>query len=61
MSENLDKTLSIVGRIIRKPLFSSLRINRVKEQMLHQREREEDDSQNIGHQAFLDKLFCCTH
>lgn len=57
LSENLEDTLEIVTKIILKPLFSGIRINHIKEMMNNLREAEEDDSINVGHNAYLEKLF----
>ncbi|MCK5615187.1 insulinase family protein [Candidatus Pacearchaeota archaeon] len=57
LSEHLEETLRIVTKIALKPLFSSLRINKIKKEMLFKRETEQDDSINVGHHAHLEKLF----
>ena len=60
LSEHLEDTLKITIKIMLKPLFSGLRIDAVKKQMLNQRKREEDNLINVGHNAFLEKLFAKT-
>lgn len=57
LSENLEDTLKIVTKIILKPLFSGIRINHIKEMMTNLGKVEEDDSINVGHNAYLEKLF----
>lgn len=60
LSEHLEKTLKITTQIMLKPLFSGLRIDLIKKQMIYQRKRQEDDSINVGHNALLEKLFAKT-
>lgn len=60
LSENLEDTLKIYSKIILKPLISGLRISKIKEQMVHQKERESDDLNALGHQAHMEKLFANT-
>ena len=60
LSENLGDTLKIYSKIILKPLLSGLRISKIKEQMVHQKERESDNSNILGHQAHMEKLFANT-
>jgi zinc protease len=57
LSDHLEETLKITTQIILKPLFSGLRIDSVKKQMIYHRKRQEDDSINVGHNALLGKLF----
>jgi predicted Zn-dependent peptidase len=60
LSEHLEETLKITTKIMMKPLFSGLRIDSVKKQMIYQRKRQEDDSINAGHNAVLEELFANT-
>jgi predicted Zn-dependent peptidase len=60
LSENLEATLNITTHIILKPLFSGLRINRIKKVMLYGRKIQEDDSINVGHNVTLEKFFAGT-
>ncbi len=60
LSEHLEETLRITAQILKKPLFSGLRIDLIKKQMIYQRKRQEDDSINVGHNALLEKLFANT-
>ena len=53
LSDYLDDTLEVFVSILRDPLFSSMRIDRVKEYMNSQRKIESDDNLNIGHLAHL--------
>jgi predicted Zn-dependent peptidase len=57
LSPNLERTLTILSKIILDPLFSSLRIDAVKDYMRHQSRVEEDDSVVIGHLASLQAFF----
>jgi len=57
LSENLEATLNITTQTILKPLFSGLRINRIKKVMLYRRKIQEDDSINVGHNVTLEKFF----
>jgi predicted Zn-dependent peptidase len=60
LSEHLEETLRITTQIMLKPLFSGLRIDSIKKQMIYQRKRQEDDSINVGHNALLAELFANT-
>jgi predicted Zn-dependent peptidase len=57
LSPNLEQTLKILSKIILDPLFSSLRIDTVKDYMRHQSRIEEDDSVVVGHLASLRAFF----
>ncbi|MBS3818425.1 insulinase family protein [bacterium] len=57
LSEYLESTLDLVTTIMGDPLFSGLRINRIKELMGHYRESESDDPLNVAHNAFTNSLF----
>jgi zinc protease len=57
LSENIEDTLKTITKIILKPLFSGIRINHIKETMINLGKAEEDDSINVGHNAYLEKLF----
>ena len=57
LSENLEDSLKLVSRIMSKPLFSGVRIDRIKEQMERQRKTSEDDSINLAHQALREAFF----
>jgi predicted Zn-dependent peptidase len=56
-SGNFEKTVGIVAGIMRDPLFSGLRIDRIKRFMGHFRDREQDDSINIGRLENLRAFF----
>ncbi len=60
LSEHLEETLKITTKIMLKPLFSGLRIDLIKKQMIYQRNKQEDDSINVGHNALLEELFAHT-
>jgi predicted Zn-dependent peptidase len=57
LSENLESTLSVFMRILKDPLFSGLRIDRIKDFMNNQRKVESDDNVNAGHLALLRSFF----
>lgn len=57
LSENLKDALKLESGILLKPLFSGLRIDRVKKQMEHQRETQEDDPVNAAHNYLLENMF----
>lgn len=56
LSESLEETLKIMAKIMTDPLFSGLRINLLKEQMLNQKKTEEDNPLNVAHNAHLEAL-----
>jgi predicted Zn-dependent peptidase len=57
LSENLEETLELISRIMRKPLMSGVRIDRVKKQMERQLKIEEDDSVNLAHNCVMAAYF----
>lgn len=57
LSENLEDTLDTITKIAFQPLFSGLRIQNVKNHMIHLREREEDDLKTVGHQTNIENFF----
>lgn len=60
LSEYLEDTLKLTSRIIRKPLFSGMRIDRIKKQMDRRREIETDEASNTAHYTFTDIFFHAT-
>jgi len=54
LSENLDNTLKITSKILNKPLFSNIRIDRIKKQMTRSREMELDEPVIAAHYAITD-------
>lgn len=56
LSENLKRTLQIVGGVIRKPLFSSLRIDNVKK-LMENREKATEDSPELTMELTLLNAF----
>jgi predicted Zn-dependent peptidase len=54
LSENLEDTLKITSQILGKPLFSNIRIERIKEQMTRSRKMELDEPVIAAHYAFAD-------
>ncbi len=57
LSENLEEAIKLSTQILQKPLFSGLRIDRIKESMEHQRKQQDDDPINAAHTAALNLLF----
>jgi zinc protease len=57
LSENLEEAIKLSTQIFLKPLFSGLRIDRIKEMMDHQRKRQDDEPINTAHNAALDMMF----
>lgn len=60
LSENLEDAIKLSTQILKKPLFSGLRIERIKELMNHQRKQLDDELINVAHTAALDALFAET-
>lgn len=57
LTENLEKTLKIIARVLRKPLFSGLRINNIKRYLKHRQRGEEDSSEQLMELTFFNTLF----
>ena len=57
LSDNFEDTVKIISGIIRDPLFSGIRIDRIKSFMRHFGEREQDESVNVGHLKNLAAIF----
>ena len=57
LSENLDEAMKLSTKILKDPLISGLRIDRIKEFMNHYRKLHEDEPINLAHAAALDNLF----
>ena len=57
LSENLKDSLVLISDIMLNPLFSSIRIKRIKENMLNRDKIEQDISRNIAFQTVRDSLF----
>ncbi len=57
LSENLKDSLVLISDVMLNPLFSSIRIKRIKENMLNREKIEQDISRNIAFQAAKDYLF----
>jgi len=57
LSEHFEDTLRIVSQSLFDPLFSAIRLDRVKESMNHQRLIQEDDAVQLGHQTQLRAVF----
>jgi predicted Zn-dependent peptidase len=57
LSENLEETVELISQLMKKPLFSSIRIDNIKKMMNRLREREEDDSITKAHIVCLQNFF----
>ncbi|HZX10644.1 MAG TPA: pitrilysin family protein [Acidobacteriota bacterium] len=57
LSEKLEASLKIISDIMLNPLFSTLRINRIKENMLIRDKVEQDESRNIAYKTIRGLLF----
>jgi predicted Zn-dependent peptidase len=57
LTENLEKTLKIIARVLRKPLFSGLRIGNVKRYLKHRQKGEEDSPEQLMELTFFNTLF----
>ena len=57
LSENLKDSLVLISDIMLNPLFSSIRIKRIKENMLNRDKIEQDVSRNMAFQAVKGSLF----
>ena len=57
LSENLEDAIRLSTQILKDPLFSGLRIGRIKEHMSHYKKLEEDQPLNVAHAAALEVFF----
>ena len=57
LSENLEDALAVISKIFSKPLFSGIRIERIKDQMERQRDRAADEPVNQAHDAYMKAFF----
>lgn len=57
LSKNLEEALKLVTSILKDPLFSGLRIDRIQEMMIHQREAMDDEPVNAAHHVLLESFF----
>ena len=57
LTENLEKTLKIIARVLRKPLFSGLRISNVKRYLKHRQKGEEDSPAQLMELTLFNSLF----
>lgn len=57
LSENLEEAIKLSTQILKKPLFSGLRIGRIKENMNHYKKLEEDHPLNVAHTAASEIFF----
>jgi len=57
LSGNLKEAIELSAQILRDPLISGIRIERIKEFMDHYRKLQEDEPINIAHAAALEGLF----
>jgi predicted Zn-dependent peptidase len=57
LSENLEEAIELSTQILKEPLFSGLRIGRLKENMEHYKKLDEDHPLNVAHNAALGIFF----
>jgi len=57
LSRHLEPTLEILTAIFRQPLFSGLRIDSIKEQMLHLQKKEADDPTELMRSLTAENFF----
>jgi zinc protease len=57
LSENLEEAIKLSTQILKDPLFSGIRIGRIKENMEHYKKLEEDQPLNVAHAAALNVFF----
>lgn len=57
LTENLEKSLKIIARVFRKPLFSGVRISNVKRYLKHRQKAEEDSPEQLMELTFFNTLF----
>ena len=57
LSGNLEEAIKLTTKILKDPLVSGLRIERIKEFMNHFRKLQEDEPINVAHTAAMDNLF----
>lgn len=57
LSEHLEEAIKLGTQILKDPLISGLRIERIKELMNHYRKLEEDEPINVAHISALNCLF----
>jgi zinc protease len=57
LSGNLEEATKLITQILKDPLISGLRIERIKEFMNHYRKLQEDEPINNAHTVALDTLF----
>ncbi len=60
ISKNFEKTVEILFKLVKNPLFSGMRIDAVKEMMEHHRASQEDSPLSVAHNAHLGMLFTGT-
>jgi zinc protease len=57
LTENLENTLKTIAGVLRKPLFSGLRISNVKRYLKHRQKGEEDSPAQLMELTFFNSLF----
>jgi len=57
LTENLQESLKVMTTIIQKPIFSGIRINRIKDYMIHFGKSEEDDPVTAGKKSNFKSFF----
>jgi predicted Zn-dependent peptidase len=57
LSESLEEAMKLSTQILKDPLISGVRIDRIKDFMNHYRKLQEDEPINVAHTAALDTIF----
>jgi predicted Zn-dependent peptidase len=57
LSKHAEETLKIVSGVMRKPLFSGLRISNTRRYMEHRQKGEEDSPEQLMERTYLDAFF----
>ena len=57
LTANLEKTLKIIARVLRKPLLSDLRISNIKRYLKHRQQAEADSPEQLMESTFFNALF----
>ncbi len=57
LSEKLEESLSLISKIMLNPIFSTIRIKNIKENMLNRKKIEQDINRNIAFQNIMNTLF----
>lgn len=57
LTKNFEKTLKIIARVLRKPLFSGLRISNVKRYLKYRQKEEKDSPEQLMELTYFNTLF----